>query len=394
MILLASIMAKEDLILTEIEEVSPKDTLSILDSLATNTQQAATKQDTPTAKKAAPPNPANVTSDIVDDDDEEEEEDEEGDVHQQQKPAKASQTQQASGENEEYQEELKVFAQNWVDSGRLPKDFVIDDTLTEEKLDKAVYDFKVETMANERVDALIKEKGLTEEEITKLRGQNLGVDVTMYNKLKAYTELSKAKFDELTDDNEEDIREYLTIYYKDLQIPKKKIESNVEADLQSDDLDDTLKEASKHFGTKSNEYKTLIDNAEKAKIKEKEDQKNAVINREKGYLQSRNIAGFKLSEEQATFLTKALHEKNEIITLADGRKVRTSLYFKKIHEATSDPQVAFLHKIKFLLDDMPGDSPEEKASKGILKGLGKTIAQKKNMGSGAKSGAISMQEIS
>ena len=385
-------MATEDNLLTEIEEVSQTDTLSILDNLASNTS-VAQKQDKGAPKQNQQPNlkqqtpPPNTPEEEEEETEEEEVIDDEGDVQ----PKGAAKPNTQSNTGDDYKEELKIFAKNWVDTGRLPKDFVIDDTLTEDKIDKALYDHKVEGLANERLEAMIKEKGITEEELLKLRGQNLGVDVTMYNKLKAYTELSKATFDELTDANEEDIREFLTIYYKDLQIPKKKIDSNVEDDMQSDDLDETLKDAAKHFAVKSNEFKAKIDQIEKDKIKEKDDTKAEAMNREKSFLASRNIAGFKISEAQANFLSKALHEKNEVITLPDGRNVKTSLYFKKIHEATSDPQVAFLHKIKFLLDDMPGDSPVETATKGILKGLGETIAQKS--GKSARSGAIPMQEL-
>lgn len=375
-------MATEDNFLTEIEQSQQDSTFALFDNLASN---AVAQMQGTDGKKQKPIINQEQGSDQ--DNHEEEEEPEEGEHNQ--NAIKNPQHQGNAGED--YKEELKVFAKNWVDSGRLPKDFVIDDTLTEEKIDKAVYDFKVESLANERVDAIIKEKGITEEELLKLRGQSLGVDVAMYNKLKAYTELSKAKFDELTDDNEADIREYLTIYYKDLQMPAKKIDSNIEDDLRSENLDETLNDASKHFAVKSNEFKAKIDQIERDKIKEKEDQKAASVNREKAFLASRNIAGFKLSEDQATFLAKALHEKNEVITLPDGRNVKTSLYFKKIHEATSDPQVAFLHKIKFLLDDMPGDSPVEQASKRILKGLGETIAQKTTKKN--SSSAIPMSEI-
>lgn len=304
-----------------------------------------------------------------------------------QKQAQKSNTASQSAEVEE----LSIIAKQWVDTGKLPKDFVIDETITEEKLDQALYDFKVKSLVEERVEKYIKEKGLTEEDVMKLKGQNLGIDATLYNKVKAYTELSKISFDELSDDNEQDVREYLSVYYKDLQIPAKKIQSNVEADLRSEDLDETLNEAKTHFSSRAKDFSKKIEDAEAQKIKEKDDRAKELLNKEKAMLQSKNIAGFKITEEQANFLTKALHEKTEVITLADGRNVKTSLYFKKIHEATSDPEKAFLHKIKFLLEEMPGDSPVEAASKGLLRNLASVINQKTNRT--VSSGNIPMQEL-
>lgn len=262
---------------------------------------------------------------------------------------------------------LAILQEQWISDGRLPKDYVITDD--EEKLDAAVYDHKVKLLLDEKFNEHIQKNGLTDTEIAQLRGQNLGIDVIQYNKARAYSDLSKIEFDENTDDYSSQVKELLKIYYTDLKMPSNKIERTIESDLDSDDIDDTINEARQHFASQAVSVNKQIKESEEKAAKDREEKSKAAIEKEKTLLRSKIIGGRKFSEEEVKYFEKALYEKTEVLTKKDGQGIKATAYEKKIAEITSNEEKAFLSKLLFLLEDFNGDTPQEKASKSILKQL-------------------------
>lgn len=314
------------------------------------------------------------SSEDHDDDDDDDDDDNDGKEKEFIDPleSKAQTTPQTVNEDDS-KSPLAILQEQWIADGRLPKDFVITDD--EEKLDAAVYDHKVKLLLEDKIAEHITKNGLTETEIAQLRGQSLGIDTAQYNKANAYTELSKIEFDPDNDDYQANLKQFLTLYYNDLGLPKKKVESSIAEDLDGEDIEETVKEAQKHFASQASTVKKQIKSAEEAAQKAKEDAAKANIEKESALLKTKVVAGRKFSDEEIKFLEKALHEKTETFTRKDGLAVKATAYEKKVWEVTSNSEKAFLSKLLFILEDYKGDSPQEKAGKTILKQLNDATQQ-------------------
>jgi hypothetical protein len=308
--------------------------------------------------------PVLANADIIEGDEEEEDEEDEEIIDPLESKGKT--TPQAVIEDDS-KAPLAILQEQWIADGRLPKDFVITDD--EEKLDQAVYDHKVKLLLEDKIAEHITKNGLTEIEIAQLRGQKLGIDTTQYNKANAYTELSKIQFDSEKDDYQANLKQFLTLYYNDLGLPKKKVESSIEEDLDSEDIQDTIKEAQTHFAKQASSVTKQIKAAEDAAAKSKEDTAKANIEKERGLLKTKVVADRQFTDEEVKFLEKALFEKTETYTRKDGLAVKATAYEKKVWEVTNNHDKAFLSKLLFILEDFKGDSPQEKAGKSILKQL-------------------------
>lgn len=277
-------------------------------------------------------------------------------------------------ENDNDSDPLVILQKQWIADGRLPKDHKITDK--EEDLDKAFYEHKVKSMVDEKIDEFKKSNGLSDIDINKSKGVSLGIDPQMYDRQQGYKALSSIEFDEDSENYEKDIREYLNIYYKDLKMPASKIERTIDADIESEEINDTLKEARAHFLSQEKGVSATIKSEEARVEKEKADKINDAIAREKGYITAGKVAGTEFTKAEAEYLMKGFYDKTETITTKDGRAIKVTLYNKKIHEITNDPEKAFLTKAKFLLDDLGDDLPQEKAGKMILSQLRNTTKQK------------------
>lgn len=283
-----------------------------------------------------------------------------------------------------FENELAILATQWKADGRLPADFEITEKLDEESLDKAVYEHKVKALLDDKFQEHITKNGLTDAEIKRLRGQKFNVDPTLYDKANAYQELSKIELKEedengeINEDYEKDLKAFLTLYYKDIQYPAKKIEKTISDDIVSDELEELIAEAKKHFASKAKSTKDSIKTAEANALKAESDRKSAAELHQKSLLKAKKIADHEFTDEEAKFIENAIFNKTEIVTLKDGSTIKTSLYDKKIIEATNDPEKAFLAKALFVLQFHNGDTPVEKASKGILSQLRQITNNKNN----------------
>lgn len=276
---------------------------------------------------------------------------------------------------------IAIFAEQWIADGRLPSDFKITDDLTEEDIDKALYEHKAKLLVESGIQDYIKDQGLTEDEINQLRGQKLNIDPTLYKNLKAYNTLANLEFSDTTEDLDEneakDLRIFLEYYYKDINFPEHKIKKQIDSDIDDNgERNTTIKEAKKHFSNKESSIRTKIETIEKDKAKENSDKTQARIDKEKSILNSKKISNRDFTDEEIKFISKALFEKSEIINVG-GKSIKATLYEKKIAEATQDPEKALLTKALFVLDEFKDSSPEEKAGKNILKQLSSAISNNK-----------------
>ncbi len=321
-----------------------------------------------------------------DDLDEEEEEEEEGDTGE--LYDKSNSKKEAADSDQDTP--ITIFAKQWIADGRLPSDFKITSKTTEEDIDKALYDYKLKNISDQKINDYISENGLSKEDIAKLRGQRLGIDTQQYDKANAYNQLSEYQFDEDDNDYEKDVKDYLSVYYREIKIPANKIERTINDDLDSNDLGETLKEAKKYFKEKGENLTTSLKNAEEEKIKDNEDRITQRINKEKELLSKKTISGKSFTESEIKFIEDALYNNTETVTRKDGTAVKTTLYNKMIAEMTNDQEKALLTKALFILQDFKSDNPEEKAAKGILKQLTGVLAGTHNI----KNNKVSMREIS
>ena len=314
------------------------------------------------------------------DNNEEEEFEEEG-VENEHPAAQRKPEPKQEAQDQQYSNEIAILAAQWKQDGRLPETFEVNDNLTEEALDKAVYDHKVKFLLDEKVKEHLSTHGLTEQEINVLRGKKLGVDPTLYTRAQAYDSLAKIEIQaedengDIRDDYEQEVTDFLTVYYKDIKYPEKKIEKIIREDLTSDDINEVIADAKKHFASKGKEVRKEISTKEELAIKEADEKRTKLIADQKQMIKSKKIAGHQFTDEEAAFLEKALWDKTEILTLKDGSSIKVSLYDKKLRESISDPEKAFLTKALFALQFFNGDTPTEAATKGVLAQLRNVVTK-------------------
>lgn len=340
-----------------IEFIGDVDTLDLLNSM-NNTGELPIK--------------GKVPSIVVDDDDDSGAFDiDDEKTHIKEKTAKKPEETPAEADEEVVDEPFILHQKQWIEDGKLPKDF--KPTLDVNKVDEALYDHTVKSLVETKFDEYVKEKGLTPEEIDVLRGRNLGIDSSLYGKEKAYLQLSKIVIDPDSEDFEEETRDLLNVFYKDLKMPEKKIAQVIETDLLSPDIVETIEEAKKHFAGKALILNKEIKASEEAAKKKKEDAVKSHIDKEDAILKSKKIGDLTLTQAQLEFVQKGLREKTEVITRKDGTSVKVSLYTKKIHDITHNPEKALLSKVRFLLEDTNVETAEEVGGKKFLKDLNRTV---------------------
>jgi len=279
---------------------------------------------------------------------------------------------------------LKIHAEQWKSDGRLPEDFIIDDSLTEDAIDNAFYKHKYNQIRSEILNEIKEKEGLTEDDIIRLRGKKLNVDQKLYDSYKAYSDLSVI---DLSDEN--DIVDYIKLYYRDINLP----ESSISKLISEDDLnvdEKIISAARDHFKNKSENIKRQIDEKEdsilQAEAKKKIDRENA----DKLIIASKKIGKLELSDDQVEKVKSALFDKTEVAKLPDGSTKKVTKYQKKILEYSADPVSALEMRIRFIIDDIGTDNAEEKANKNILKQLTNSLITDKISSSGGK---LPMREI-
>lgn len=236
--------------------------------------------------------------------------------------------------------------------GGLPDDFEITDDITEEALDAAYVSYKEEPLKNQLREEIKKEfeqEGLTPDMIEEIKFKYYGVQDPEIVKLQTLKILSTYEFDEKDTNFENDVRSFLTGYYQLKGFNETRTNSFVEADLNNEELIGIIKEAQTDLGS---EYSNLDLNL-RTKVKERQEavtkSKNETLLKTKTLLDSGEIAGVKYSKEEMEVVRRALFDKTEIVTDADGKQYRATLYYKKQLEARNNLEKDLHHRIAFIL---------------------------------------------
>ena len=272
---------------------------------------------------------------------------------------------------------LKVFAEQWKADGRLPSDFEITDNLSEADIDSALYKHKEKLVSDQIRQEIVSKYNLTEEEIDKLRGNKYGVNPKEYDIINAFKQLANFDVEVGTENFESDTKEFLEGYYTDLGNPPKIAKRNAARDLELDteDMLEILDGAKKHFSKRSIELKDKLEQSIKDKETAEENTRKANIDKDKEMLQSGKVGEMTLTDAEKSYLEKAFYAKSETIKLKDGSVIAATPYQKKIYEAQQSQEKALQQRIKFMLEEYPRDTAQEKASKGLLKELNTVIKQ-------------------
>lgn len=283
----------------------------------------------------------------------------------------------------------KFAAEAMKKKGLLPETYEIKEEITEEELDEALVQYREEPLRNQvRKEELkrLKEEGFTDQMIEEVKYKYLGVQDDELAEMQTLQVLSSYKFDTSSETFDNDAKEFLTSYYLMSNVPRRSIQGIVEKDLDDPGIGNIIKEYQKELGTT---YKKKVQGYQKQyqdKVKERRAAAKEARERENKLIQSGKIRELTLSETDRDYVYKALNEKTEIVKGEDGNYYRTTLYNKKLIEASRDEELRLLHKALVVLGLDLGkfrNQEREKVSKQINSRLNKyvEIDIKNNQGS-------------
>lgn len=310
-------------------------------------------------------------------------------------------TDKKTPEDEDVEVEIKgnpfyYIADYWKREGKLPEDYEVKEDVTDDDLQKVLYDRLAnearQKIRDEEIQRIKEDEGIDDYTLQKAKKLAHNVSEEEVEDEEVYQFLSSVELKPSLENFEDIAKEYLTQYYSDLNLKPHLIERNVEADLESMELNDTLKEAKNHFATKYEQTKT----ANEQKVQQAlEQRKQEVRNKERKMrelISSRKIANSKYTPEQMEFVEKALFERDQVVKNAEGKPVRVSYYQKKRMEAQNDFEKSFANIVNFILqgeDQFQSEEvePVEKAKREIIQDASKMVGfkvNKRNSGSKEK----------
>lgn len=245
----------------------------------------------------------------------------------------------------------KYAAEALMAQGALPEDFEISEDITEQDLDAAYVSYKEETLRNqvrqEELSRLAEEEGITPEMIQEMKLKHYGVQDPDVQELNALSYLSSYQFDEKAETFEDDVKQFLHSYYTLKEISESRIPKMVERDLEDEELLSIITEAQKDLGNDFVKKDSFI--KEKTRLAQEKAQAKKAENREKvnQMLSQGGFAG--RTKEELEIVRKALFDKTEIVVGPDGKRYKTTLYYKRQLEAQRDLEKNLQSKIDFIL---------------------------------------------
>lgn len=269
---------------------------------------------------------------------------------------------------------IAILGRAFIEEGILPEDVDIPDNITDFEFAQLYRKAKEAEIRQEIIDDIVTKEGLSREAIETAKQIHFGVKPQEVSQERLYTTLAGYNIDEGSDTFDDDVEQYLTLYYKDIQFNEKLIPAQVDRDLGSDDdyLFTLLDTAQDHFKRRAKQI--ADDNAEKANKarQDMEDEQKAYVDRLNRVLNSGEIAGVKYSQSDMKKLRSALFDKTESVKSSDGSIRKITLYDRKRAELLGDMEQMLGIVAKVILGDRGStetDVTVEKAKRSILSDL-------------------------
>lgn len=262
---------------------------------------------------------------------------------------------------------IKIIAQDWKAKGHLPEDLEVADNITAEELEDLFRNHKEKLIKEEiRTSVLdeLRDQGVDSEIIETARLIKYGVPKEQISQAEAYNVLGSVQLDPNDDSYEGYARQVLFQFYADKGFAADKIDRYVERDIEAEDVESLVSDAQQYFLQKAIEYKQYFKQVESQQIQQQRQQAEQTVSTMNQFLDKGEIAGRKYSKEQMAQVKKALFDKTEVITDAQGNRRRVTPYEKKRMEYQSN----FELNLKSVVDFILGYDAKASEDEGRLKG--------------------------
>lgn len=274
---------------------------------------------------------------------------------------------------------LSIFAEKWKEEGKLPSDFEVTDSLTEEQLDEAMYNHALTNsltrIRTEVLEEIVEKEGLTPQMIEAAK--------LLYNKVPQedilnedfYRKVASIQIDPSSDSYENEVRELGILYHMDRGFSKEKAEVYVDTDL-ADGSTNAVAEYQAYFKNRAVDLKNKIIKTEQDAIREREERQKKEKDQQIAWLQKGEIGGVKYTKDQTELIRKAMFDRTELVVDPNGNRRLITLEHKKILEAKHDPEKHFQSRVNFILGYNPQKIESDaivKANNNLVKKLHNTI---------------------
>ena len=270
---------------------------------------------------------------------------------------------------------IYIIAKKWKEEGKLPEDFEVNEDITEEAFDEALYTYKEKVIKDDVkakvLDELMESEGLTPEAINSAKLFHFGVGQEELRTLNVYQSLASLDLDVDSDDYEKNFKDFGTAFYIDKGFTEEQAARYVSRDYEDSEDTSIINEYKNHFKASAIALKQSIE------TKAESNRLNAIIDKEakiafvNSALEKGEIGGVKYSKSQIETIKKALFQKTEMIKDPNGTVRMVTLEQKKILESKNDPEKRLKARIDFILgpDTAKTEDAVIKATKSITSGL-------------------------
>lgn len=247
---------------------------------------------------------------------------------------------------------LKIFAQKWIEEGKLPEDFAFDDNITSEDIDLALYEYKStnerQMLENSIRENFLKDNNINEEVLENAKRLTLGITDEDLKVKQVYSYLANVQLDSDSEFFEEDVLKIGIEYYVDKDFSQEMAEKNAKRDIE-DNAKDYLEHYQNHFVTKALKKQEEIDEKVNLKNQEIEDKRNKTKESLQNFYNTGKIGDSTYTPEQISSIRDAIEKKDQIYTYPNGKKVRVTLEQKKILESRQDFNKYLKARFDFIL---------------------------------------------
>lgn len=293
--------------------------------------------------------------------------------------------------NEEYDVKIHgnpvyVIAKHWKESGRLPEDFEVTESITDEEFDHAFFSYKEKTAADivksEAVDEFIKAEGLTPDIINRARLLSFGNTDEDLQQLNLYENLAAVELTEADDSYDDDFKNFGLAYYIDKGFTQEQAQRYVNRDIDEPERDLIVNEYKAYFKDKRTKLAQTINNRVEQERTTRVTQERDRIDFIKKSLASGQVDGRKLQKSQIDFVNRAIFEKTELVKDSNGNARMVTLEQKKILESQNDPAKKLRARIDFILGNDTSHEDESfiKAKNSLTKDLKELVKIAPKMG--------------
>jgi hypothetical protein len=278
---------------------------------------------------------------------------------------------------------VPIFAKRWKEEGKLSADFEITDDLTDEDLEKGLYEFAKEKtytkLKSEIYDEISTNEGLTPEAISAAKMLFNSIEPEEIQKERFYRNIASVELDSENENYEAGLKELGTLFYEEHGFSRERALINVNRDLEDYGSEKIQQDYQNFFIQKSKEVTSQIKEKERVNIQNRQAEAAKAAEQQEAWFTKGEIGGVKYTKEQMDFVKKAIYDKTELIIDEKGNKRFVTLEHKKILDAKKDPEKYFQYRTNFILGYSPAEAAAEAkvtAKNTLIRELNKAVTLK------------------